>query len=176
MVTLEAGESVIKTGPVRWVGREGERPGMLTLTNRALVFEGPVPQFPPGAGAGQGPMRRRLWAGPASQGPPTLAEGTLRIPLWRCRGAAVLPGRSGSDLGIQLLRRGFVLRTNEAEAWAPAIRKARESAPPPPPGAIGVRGPGRGATPVHCDYCGRTSPAGSLKCATCGAPFEMEAG
>lgn len=166
MVTLEDGESVIKTGPVRWVGREGERPGVLTLTNHALIFEGPVPQFPPGAGAGPGPMRRGAWAAPR-RGPPALVPGTLRIPLWRFRGAAAIPGPSGSDLGIQLLQRSFVLRTNEAEVWAPAIRQARASAPPPPPGVMG----GGRRPNLHCDYCGRLSPPGSTKCTTCGAPF-----
>jgi len=168
MVTLEAGESLLKTGSVRWVGREGERPGVLTLTNHALIFEGPVPQVPPGAGMGGGPaMRRRAWAN-APPGPPTLVQGTLRIPLWRCRGAAAIPGPHGSDLGVQLLRRSFVLRTNEAEAWAPAIRAARASAPPPPPGIMG----GGARAPLHCDYCGRPSPPGSTKCVSCGAPFD----
>jgi len=164
MVTLEPGESVVKTGPVRWVGREGERPGVLTLTNHALIFEGPIPQFTPGGGMGPGPMRR--WA---RAGPPPLAPGTLRIPLWRCRGAAAIPGPSGSELGVQLLRRSFLLRTNEAEAWAAAIRTARASAPPPPPGMMGVGGR---AAPVHCDYCGRSSPPGSTRCTSCGAPFD----
>jgi len=170
MVNLQPGESVIKSGPVRWVGREGERPGILTLTNRALVFEGPVPQVPPGAGAGPGPMRRRAWAARPMAGPPVLAPGVLRIPLWRCRGAAAVPGPTGSDLGVQLLQRSLVLRTTEADAWASAIRQARASAPPPPPGMMGVAGRGAPAN-LHCDYCGRASPPGSLKCVNCGAPF-----
>jgi len=168
MVTLEQGETLIKTGPVRWVGREGERPGVLTLTNHALIFEGPVPQFSPGGGMGPGPVRRRSWAAQRG-GPPPLVQGTLRIPLWRCRGAASIPGPSGNDLGVQLLRRSFVLRTTEADAWAPAIRQARASAPPPPPG---VMIPGGAAQNLHCDYCGRTSPAGSTRCTSCGAPFD----
>lgn len=168
MVTLEPGESIIKAGPVRWLGREGERPGTLTLTNHALIFEGPVPQPPPGRPMGPGPMRRRAW-GPARGGPPALVQGTLRIPLWRCRGAAAIPGPAGSDLGVQLLRRSFVLRTNEADSWAPAIRSARDSAPPPPPGMMGFAG---APTNLHCDYCGRASPPGSLKCTSCGAPFD----
>jgi len=168
MVALEAGEVVIKTGPVRWAGREGERPGVLTLTNHALIFEGPVPQFGRGGGRGAGPMRGRAWAA-SGAGPPPLAPGTLRIPLWRCRGAAAIPGPSGSDLGIQLLRRSFLLRSSEADAWAPAIRQARASAPPPPPGMLGTGGAG---TPLHCEYCGRPSPAGSTRCSSCGAPLE----
>ena len=168
MVALESGEAVIKTGPVRWVGREGERPGLLTLTNHALIFEGPVPQFGPGGGMGPGPMRRRAWAAPGA-GPPPLAPGTLRIPLWRCRGAASIPGPSGNDLGIQLLRRSFLLRTTEADSWAPAIRQARASAPPPPPGMMGAGGPRQ---PIHCDYCGRSNPAGSGRCTSCGAPLD----
>jgi len=172
MVTLESGETVVKAGPVRWVGREGERAGVLTLTNHALIFEGPIPQQPPGAGMGPGPMRRRAWAARPA-GPPVLVPGTLRIPLWRCRGAAAIPGPSGAELGVQLLRRSFVLRTNEAEAWAPAIRTARASAPPPPPGmgGAGMGGPGM-ASNVHCDFCGRSSPPGSTRCTSCGAPFD----
>ena len=170
MVTLEAGESVIKTGPVKWVGREGERPGVLTLTNHALLFEGPIPQPPPGAAAGPGPMRRRAWAAERAAGPPVLVPGTLRIGLWRCRGAAAIPGPAGSDLGIELLQRSLLFRTTEAEVWAPAIRQARASAPPPPPG---VRGMGRrGSAPNRpCDYCGRSSPPRSTRCESCGAPF-----
>ncbi len=169
MVALEAGESVIKSGPVRWVGREGERPGVLTLTNHAIVFEGPVPQRPPGAAMGPGPMRRRAWAGQPMAAPPVLVQGALRIPLWRCRGAASIPGPSGSDLGLQLLQRSILFRTNEADAWALAIRQARASAPPPPPGMMG-----RGGGPAnrHCDYCGRLSPSRSVKCTSCGAPFQ----
>lgn len=170
MVALEAGESVIKTGPVRWVGREGERPGVLTLTNHALIFEGPIPQWPPGGGMAPGPMRRRAWAAQRT-GPPALAPGTLRIPLWRCRGAAAIPGPAGSELGVQLLQRSFVLRTAEADAWAPAIRQARASAPPPPPGFGGLGRLG-GAANLHCDYCGHSSPAGSTRCRACGAPFD----
>jgi hypothetical protein len=171
MVTLENGEAVIKTGPVRWVGREGERPGVLTLTNRALVFEGPIPQGPPGGGPGM--MRRRAWAGQPAAAPPVLAPGTLRIPLWRCRGAAAIPGASGTDLGVELLQRSILFRTTEADGWAPAIRTARASAPPPPPGMRGPGGRGGAAVPLHCDYCGRASPPASLKCATCGAPFDV---
>jgi len=172
MVALENGEAVIKTGPVRWVGREGERPGVLTLTNHALIFEGPIPQFPAGAPPGGAPMRRRAWAA-GRAGPPTLAPGTMRIALWRCRGAASIPGASGNDLGVQLLRRSFLLRTPEADAWAPEIRKARASAPPPPPG-MGFPGAAGGSAPapLHCDYCGRSSPAGSDRCHSCGAPFD----
>src|SRR5208283_4718043 len=171
MVELEPGETVLKTGPVRWVGREGERAGVLTLTNHALIFDGPVPPRPPGAGMGGGPMRRRAWAAQRGAGPPVLVPGTLRIALWRCRGAAAIPGPSGNDLGVQLLQRSFLLRTSEADAWAPAIRQARASAPPPPPGAMGA---GRGGVPanLHCDYCGKQSSPPATRCTTCGAPFE----
>ena len=168
MPTLEQGETVIKTGPVRWVGRDGERAGMLTLTNHAMIFEGPIPQMPPG---GMGPPGRRAWMARRA-GPPVLVPGTLRIPLWRCRGAAAIPGPSGADLGVQLLRRSFLLRTTEAEAWAVAIRQARASAPPPPPGVMMPGAGAIGAAPLHCDYCDRTSPAGSDRCHSCGAPFD----
>ena len=161
---------MVKTGAVRWVGREGERAGVLTLTNHAVIFEGPIPPMPPGGAGGPGPMRRRAWAAQRA-GPPTLVPGTLRIPLWRFRGAAAIPGPNGSDLGVQLLRRSFLLRTPEADAWASAIRQARATAPPPPPGFAGVGG--QGATQLlHCDYCGRSSPAGSTRCTSCGAPFD----
>jgi len=171
MVELHPGEAVVKTGPVRWVGREGERPGTLTLTNRALIFEGPIPQRPPEGPMGAGSAAGRGGGGvqrPA--GPPTLIPGTLRIPLWRCRGAAAIPGPSGSDLGIQLLQRSLLLRTNEADAWAPAIRQARASAPPPPPGVMGMKG-APGAADPPCEHCGKPNPAGSAFCGSCGAPL-----
>lgn len=172
MVALENGESVIKSGPVRWVGPEGERPGVLTLTNHALIFEGPIAPPPPGGGGGPpGPMLRRAWAAQRRTGPPVLHPGVLRIPLWRCRGAAAIPGPSGSDLGLQLLQRSLLLRTAEADAWAHAVRQARATAPPPPPGAMGRGGPGALPPNRHCDYCGRLSPPASLKCVNCGAPF-----
>jgi len=170
MVQLEPEESVIKTGPVRWVGREGERPGVLTLTNHAVIFEGPIPQMPPGGPGGPGPMRRRAWAAQGG-GSPNLVPGTLRIQLWRFRGAAAIPGPNGTDLGVQLLRRSFLLRTPEADAWATAIRQARATAPPAPAGFGGPGGPGAMAN-LHCDYCGRSSPAGSIRCTSCGAPFD----
>src|SRR5208282_18622 len=110
MVELEPGETVLKTGPVRWVGREGERAGVLTLTNHALIFDGPVPPRPPGAGMGGGPMRRRAWAAQRGAGPPVLVPGTLRIALWRCRGAAAIPGLPATNVGFRSFNRGSRLR------------------------------------------------------------------
>jgi len=176
MVNYEQGEAIIKTGPVRWVGHEGERPGVLTLTNRAVIFEGPVPQPPPGGwGAqrpGAGPMGRRPGGPPTPPPPIVLAPGALRIPLWRFRGANAVPGPQGPDLSLVLLQRTRLFRTNEAEAWAHAIRQARTSAPPAPPGVLEKAGGGMAPAKLHCEYCGKASPAGSQKCESCGAPFD----
>ncbi|MGA8303599.1 MAG: hypothetical protein WA547_02475 [Thermoplasmata archaeon] len=77
MPTLKPGETVVRAGAVTWVGPPGPRPGQLTVTNRAMIFEGPIARRPPPATTGAPP------------GPPVVEPGELRIPLWRCRNAAV---------------------------------------------------------------------------------------
>ena len=141
----------------------------MTLTDRALIFEGPVPW----AAGGGGPIMRgrpgfvqpRFGPGPAAG----LHAGELRIPLWRCRGASAVPGPSGTGLNLQLLSRQVFFATNEAEAWSAAIEQARLLAPPAPPGALAGAG-GRAAMP-RCEYCGQLSAATATKCEHCGAPF-----
>lgn len=178
---LESGESQILTAAVTWIGPPAPRQGTLTLTNQALIFEGPVPAGGGGGGGMGRPMMRPGFRGPMGGmgprgfggGPPPMVPGTLRIPLWRCRGASVVPAPQGGGnlLQVQLLSRVIAFNLPQPEAWAAAVVQARASAPPPPPGAMGPGGgPGPAAMP-RCDYCGRLSPAGSPKCANCGAPF-----
>lgn len=151
MVELFPGESVIRSGSVAWAGRPGIAPGTLTLTNRAMIYEGPLP------------------AGPA---------GVRRIPLWRCRLARSSPGPAGGPrLELDLLQQSIYFRTPEADAWAQAINLARASAPPPPPGAGAGAGGGvpniaaaRAAMP-KCAYCGGLNAPMATRCKSCGAPL-----
>jgi hypothetical protein len=180
---LEAGEAQILSAPVTWIGPPFPRQGTLTLTNHALLFEGPIPAGGGGGGGGGGmgrPMMRPGFRGPMGMGPrgggggpPPMQPGTLRIPLWRCRGATVVPNPQGGGnlLQVQLLSRVIAFTLPQPEAWAAAVVQARASAPPAPPGGMGPGG-GPGGRPMpRCDYCGRLSPAGSPKCENCGAPF-----
>jgi hypothetical protein len=174
MTDLQPGETVVRSASVVWVGGAVPRPGTLTLTNRALIFDGPVPVQGPGGGP------------PApSAGPPVLEEGERRIALWRCRGAKVSPGQAGPRLEVDLLQRVIFFRTAEPQQWAAAINQARATAPPPPPGAMaGAGGPGAGpgaptaaalqarrAAMPRCAYCQNLSPPMATHCQSCGAPL-----
>ena len=162
MVALQPGETVVRTGAVTWVGPPGPRPGHLTVTNHAILFEGPIARRAPPAGPGMPP------------GPPVVAPGELRIPLWRCRNAAVEQRPAGPILGVDLLHRRIFFRCDDAPGWAAAINEARSHAPPPPPGALeraNAPGAGPGRPPKHCEYCGHQSPPSAAKCESCGAPF-----
>ena len=162
MPNLLPGERVLRTGSVAWAGRPGIAPGTLTLTNRAMIYEGPVPAGPP-----EGPSV------PGGQFEP----GARRIPLWRCRAARSSPGPAGGPrLELDLLQHSIFFRTNEPDAWAHAINEARASAPPPPPGGAGGGGgaPGiaaRRAAMSKCAYCGNLNAPMATKCASCGAPL-----
>jgi hypothetical protein len=164
VVDLQPGESVLHSSAVVWVGGPGPRPGTLTLTNRAILFEGPVPAGPPGG---------------AGAGPPAMEEGLRRIPLWRCRDAKVAAGPAGPRLELDLLQRSIFFRTPEAAAWAAAINQAKASAPPPPPGAGGggmAAGPGAGiaarrAAMPKCSYCDSINGPMATRCKSCGAPL-----
>jgi hypothetical protein len=164
MVELNPGETVVHSGSVVWVGGGVPRPGTLTLTNHALLFEGPIPVGPPG---------------PPGSGPPALQQGVRRIPLWRCRDAKVSPGPAGPRLELVLLEHSIFFRTPEHPQWAAAINQARATAPPPPPG---MAGGGAAANPAaaiaarraalpKCTYCGTISGAMATKCESCGAPL-----
>ncbi len=164
MVELQPGETVIRSAQVVWVGGPGPRPGTLTLTNRAVIFEGPVPVGPPGA---------------PGAGPPTLEEGIRRIPLWRCRAARVSPGPAGLRLELDLLQRSIFFRTPDPQGWAAAVNQAKATAPPPPPGAgAGPTGPPTGAVIAarraampKCAYCGNLNAPMATHCKSCGAPL-----
>jgi hypothetical protein len=158
MPNLDAGERVLKTGPVVWVTPQGGRSGVLSITDRAMIFEGPVP--PPD------PNRRP--GAPRPPGPVTLVQGQMRIGFWRCRNASVSGGAGGGMLDLELLRRHIFFQVADAPSWAAVINEARLHAPPGPPGAMG--GPG-GSRQPRCEFCGNLSPAGSTRCESCGAPF-----
>lgn len=181
MPQLQPGENQIRTASVTWVGPPAPRSGTLTLTNQALIWEGPIP--PQGGGMRPGgPMMRPGFRGPMGPmgrgpgwgGPRMMQNGTLRIGLWRCKGATVVPSPQGGGnlLQLQLLSRVLAFQLPEPEAWAASVTQARATAPPPPPGAMGggPGGPGGTAMP-RCEYCDHLSPPGSTKCQSCGAPF-----
>lgn len=168
MVDLIAGETIVRSGPVGWAGRPGLPPGTLTLTSRAIVYEGPVPAGPPGTGAA---------------GPRAFAPGVRRIALWRCRLARSSPGPAGGPrLELDLLQRSLFFHTPDAQIWADAINRARAAAPPPPPGMNAGSGGGAGggaggnlpaqrAALPRCDYCGGLNAAMATRCKSCGAPL-----
>ncbi|MCI4365692.1 MAG: hypothetical protein L3K10_06500 [Thermoplasmata archaeon] len=160
MVSLQSGELLLKSAPVVSQGTGGVRPGTLSLTNFALVFEGPGGP-PPGEG----------WGPPADPSGPLSSE--RRIGLWRCRGASVVNGPGGPGLQVDLLARTLFFHTQDLAGWAAAITEARAHAPPPPPDVQARRALKRGEPPPQprCSYCGKLSPAGSTKCTSCGAPF-----
>jgi hypothetical protein len=164
MVTLQSGETVLRSGQVAWLGQRGPRSGKLTLTNQALIFEGPIPRQRPGAGPGG------RW-GPAAR---PLVQGELRIGLWRCKNATPSSGPRGPVLDVELLHRHLFFQVDNVPAWAQIITTARGSAPPAPPGALERLAGGPGGTPAsmpRCEYCGHLSPATATRCESCGAPF-----
>jgi len=163
MVVLEGGEAALRSGKVVFFGQGtsgGSHPGTLTITNHALIFEGPIPKP-------AHPERP-----PGQRGPFTVEPGVLRVPLWRCKNASLAPSGFGGNLDVELLQRHLFFQVDDVTAWAQTINSARVAAPPPPPGVTGRGGgPGRGPAMPRCQYCGNLSPAGSPRCASCGAPF-----
>jgi hypothetical protein len=157
MVAFQSGEAPIRSGKVVVQTGAGPCPGMLTVTNQALVFE--PDGTPPPAGEG--------W------GAPTNPDGTVsrehRIGLWRVRDARA----NGPTLQVDLLARVLVFRTDDIPGWVAAITEARVHAPPRPPEAEARRAQRKGLPPpsLRCTYCGNLSPPGSVKCVSCGAPF-----
>lgn|GEM_PF-530708 len=161
----------LRTGSAVWIEPPPPRPGTLTLTTEAITFDGPGGRGPPPMRPMfRGPRPMRPGFGPRG-GPGGMGGGSLRIPLWRCRGATAVNGPQGPALQLELLSRRVVFGTPEAAAWAAAINEARARAPPPPPGVMaGPGGAGRGAMP-RCEYCGQLSQPSATKCESCGAPF-----
>jgi hypothetical protein len=167
MVDLQPGETVIHSAPTVWLGGPGPRQGVLTLTNRAIIFEGPVPTAPPGG---------------APNAPSVFAPGVRRIPLWRCRQATSSPGPAGGPrLELDLLQHSVFFRVPDPEPWANAVNQARAQAPPAPPGAMAGGGGGgppsgaaiaaRRAAMPRCEYCGNLSGPMATHCTSCGAPL-----
>lgn len=150
MVLLNAGESVVKQGPVTRINPKGTRDGTLTLTNQRLLFEARVPEGP--------------------QGEPIIKT-TINAPLRKVKNATV-SGAGNARLEIELPEQRVLFQTPEAQPWLDAIVQARANAPPPVPGA-GKGGGGGGAPAVvlRCRYCGTLNPPTVGKCTSCGAPI-----
>lgn len=158
MVLLRSGETPIVSGRAIVHTQAGPRAGTLTLTNLAIVFETPGAPPPPGDG----------WGPP---GGPSTNE--YRIGLWRVRQALGAKGPNGLILQVNLLARVLYIQVDDIPGWAAALTEALAHAPPPPPEVQARRAQRKGmpAPPTRCSYCGQLSPAGSTKCASCGAPF-----
>lgn len=166
-----SGETVLFDGPVVWVGPQGRRPGTIRVTSQEIIFEGAAGSGPLGPARPLGPRRWGMRPGPMGRpggGAPGMG---LRIPLWRCRSAAVAPAGSEPGVVVTLLSRQVFLATAEAATLAAAITRARAAAPPAPPGALGPGGPGGRSEMPRCEYCGRLSSATATQCEHCGAPF-----
>jgi hypothetical protein len=149
---MNAGEAVLKQGPVVRVNPQGNRDGVLTVTNQRVVFEAHVPEGP--------------------QGQP-IVRTTIDAPLHRLRNAEVVkPTLGRARLELELPQQRALFETSEAEAWLGVVTQARASAPAPVPGtAPGHPGGGGGAPAVmlRCRYCGSLNPPTVTKCASCGA-------
>jgi hypothetical protein len=158
MVLLQSGETPIRSGAAVVQTQGGPRPGILTVTNQAIVFE--VTGAPPPPGEGWGPP-----GGPASN--------EFRIGLYRVRQAVGAKGPSGPVLQVNLISRVLNIQVDDIPGWSTALTEARAHAPPPSPEALARRAMRKGgpAPPARCGYCSQLSPAGSTKCVSCGAPF-----
>jgi len=158
MVLLQSGETPLRSGPAVVYTQGGPRPGTLTVTNQAIVFEtsGAPPPNGEGWGAGGGPGRNEY-----------------RIGLYRVRQALGAKGPNGPVLQVNLLARVLYIGVDDIPAWAATLTAAQAHAPPPPPEDAARRAMRKGgpAPPIRCGYCTRLSPAGSIKCVSCGAPF-----
>jgi hypothetical protein len=158
MVFLQSGETPLRSGPAVVMTQAGPRPGTLTVTNFAIVFE--TSGAPPPNGEGWGPG-----GGPAGN--------EYRIGLWRVRQALGAKGPSGPVLQVNLLARVLYFQIDDIAGWAAVLTQAQAHAPPRPPEDAAKRAQRKGLPPppVRCQYCGQLSPPGSTKCQSCGAPF-----
>lgn len=143
---LDPGESVVKQGPVRRINPQGTREGLLTLTDRRIVFEAHVPRGP--------------------QGEP-IVRTTIDAPLRRIRNAELVrPGAGAPRFEVELPAQRALFETAEAEAWLALLVKARAAAPAPLPTGGAPAPP---AVVLRCRYCGSLNPPTASRCASCGA-------
>jgi hypothetical protein len=158
MVLFQSGETPIRSGPAVVLTQAGPRPGTLTLTNVAIVFETAGAPPPPGEG----------WGSPGGPG-----GNEYRIGLWRVRQSLGAKGPHGPVLQVNLLARVLSFQVDDIPGWAAVLTEAQTHAPPPPAEVQARRAMKKGgpAPPTRCSFCSRLSPAGSTKCASCGAPF-----
>jgi hypothetical protein len=158
MVLLQSGETPLKSGHAVVQSQMGPRPGVFTVTNMALVLETTGAPPPPSDGWGQ------PTAGTANE---------YRIGLWRVRGAQAVAGPGGQVLQINLMKRVLMIQTDDLAGWVAAVTQAQANAPARPPEVEERRALKKGgvAPPRRCSYCTQLSPAGSIKCVSCGASF-----
>ena len=153
MVLLNSGESIVRQGPVVRINPQGEREGVLTLTDRRLLFEAHVPEGP--------------------QGQP-IVRTTIDAPLRRIKNAGIVPGKeAGGRLEIELPQQRALFRVPDANGWLQAIVQARANAPAPPAGGQGgpAAAPAAPSVMLRCRYCGLLNSPTVGKCTGCGAPI-----
>jgi hypothetical protein len=140
------------------------RDGVLTLTTQRLVFE---------AKRKQGLVHQLV------RGEQLVALVDLQLDqISNVHRDKPLLGRA--SVRIDALGHSYSFKVHDAEAWANAIARARQSVPPRGyPGAPVVVNVQAAAAPppmqayLHCRFCGALAPAGSLgpgmRCPSCGA-------
>ncbi len=158
MVLLQSGEAPFRSGAAVVQTGAGPRPGTLTVTNQAIVFESSGAPPPQGEGWGKG-------GGPAGN--------EYRIGLYRVRQALGAKGPGGPVLQVNLISRVLYIQVDDIPGWAAVVSEAQSHAPPPPPDVEARKAMKKGgpAPPLRCGYCTQLSPAGSTKCTSCGASF-----
>ena len=139
---LNSGESLIVGEYIRSSNVPGVsfgEPGHLHVTNRRLVFDG--------------------------------ARGIIvNIDLGKITDLRAAVGPEGPALLVFSGRLVCVLVTVNATNLVSAITSARAAALQPPPPAPGPPSEtGKPLVFLHCRHCGTLSPAGVLRCASCGA-------
>lgn len=166
MPLLGPGETPILTEPTESGAGRG---GVLTLTSWRVVFEGEAKQ-----GLVTQIVRGRRLV--------TLVD--LRLDqLSNVHRDKPLLGRAA--LRIDALGHSYSFRVRDADAWASAIMRARQSAPSPytspygghaAPVIVNVTAPHAAAPQafLHCRYCGAIQPIGgpagqAVHCTSCGA-------
>lgn len=151
MPATEPGEPIEFQTAARW----GDRPGVLTITNRRVVFS----QL-------QGVVRkheRTHWSTPLE------ALATIRDDA---DGTLVLTRHAGRSHGPNHV----TITLDDAPAAARLLRALQASPPEPVPHGSGRRGATHlvtGPTTVmfRCSYCRTVYPELDARCPSCGAPF-----
>jgi hypothetical protein len=170
---LHPGERLIASEQMRWssgpwhsphqMGPQGPT-GMLYVTNSRIIFE--AVQYE-GPGIGYAPRT------------------VMDLGLNQVTNVRAFPGAKGEGLLRVEAGPNYICTfgTQNALNWARAISETRStlvSTPPPPPPPTGgapttplvvqvQQQPAQPSVFLHCRHCGSLSPAGSSRCASCGA-------